>query len=90
MTFSDCVIVSIVRGCHLNSASAKLWIYGGVRDYRDQASEQGQYDPAPDGATVAVVSGIDGHGGIAQHGLRPGSRHGHVTAATLKGIADIP
>jgi len=49
----------------------------------DQASEQGQYDPAPTAATVRRQRMTATRYRPAW--FRPGSRHGHVTAATLKG-----
>ena len=40
---------------------------------------------------IASVLGIDGHGGIAQHGLGPGGGHGDEGARqAVHGVADVP
>ena len=70
-------IVGIVRGRDLHHAGAELGIGQLVEDDGDLAIHQRQLHGLAVQVEVALVLGIDGDGGIAQHGFRPRGGDGH-------------
>ena len=77
VTLSDLEVHRVVARSHLQRAGAELHVDGVVPHHRYLPVHDGQDGlPAPY-AVVARVVGVDGHCGVAQHGLRPGGGHGH-------------
>ena len=68
---ADLEIVEIVRRRDLHGAGALLRIGIFVGDERDQPADQRQAQLARRPAAVALVVGMHGHGGVAEHRLRP-------------------
>ena len=80
-------------GGDLDRARAELRLHGVVRHHRDLAPDEGQKQVAPDALLVALVIGVHGDAGVADHRFRTGGRHhdivgkGHATLAH-HGVAD--
>ncbi len=87
---SDLKVVGIVGGSHLHAAGAELQINVIIGDHGNRPVREGQGDLAADDGCVALVFGIHGHSGVAQHGFRAGGGDDQVSLAVGKGIADVP
>ncbi len=68
---ADLEIVEVVRGRDLDRAGAFLRIGIVVGDDRNAASDQRQDHMLADQVDVALVLGVHGHRGVAEHGLGP-------------------
>ena len=84
------VIVGIVGGREFHATSAKFGIHKGIGHHRDFTVREGQLDGFAEQVLVALILGMHGHAGIAEH--RFGARGGHhqVPAAIGKGISQVP
>ena len=69
---ADLEVVGVVRRGDLDRAGAERRVDVLVGDDRDPAAGERQLDLRADQVRVALVGGVDGHGGVAEHGLRPG------------------
>ena len=68
----------------------ELPVDGLVAHYRDRPVHDGQDRVLSDDLTVSFVLGVDGHTGVAQHGLRPGGGDGDERLGVVfQGIADV-
>ena len=90
MALADRVIVEIVGGSDLDAPGAEGWVYILVGDDRDGTAGQRQGHPQTDQALVALVVGMDRHGGITQHSLRAGGGDDEIAAALGQRITDMP
>ena len=84
-------IVGVVRGRDLHHAGAEFGIGQVVQNDGDLAVHQRQLDGVAVQVAIALVVGIDGHGGIAQHGFRArGGDHHEAAGLALHRIAQVP
>ncbi len=90
-------IVEIVRGGDLHYAGAEFGIGHVVQDYGDFAIHKRKRHLGVVQVEVALVAGVDGYGGIAQHGFGAGGRGyqepiGQEAIGTVLdyGITDVP
>ncbi len=88
--FARFEVVGIVRGRDLHDAGAELRIGQFVENDRDLAMHQRQHHRLAVQVEIARVARVDRHCGVAQHGLRPRSRHYQVAVRAGYGIADMP
>ena len=72
VALADLEVVEVVRRRDLHRAGALLRIGVVVGDDRDAAADERQDGELADQMLVALVVGMHGHGGVAQHGLGPG------------------
>jgi len=87
---ANLVVVGVVRGRDLDDAGAEILVHVFVGDDRHQAAGDGQLDQLADQVGVALVFGVHHHGGVAQHGLRPGGGHDQGFVRTFDGVTDVP
>ena len=78
VAFPDLEVVGVVAGGDLQRPGAELAVHILVGDDGDFAPQDGHDGLFADELLVARVLGVDGHGGIAQDGLRAGGRHRDV------------
>ena len=90
MTLPDFVIVEVMRGRNLDAAAAEGGVDVGVADDGNFARGERQADAAADQMPIALIVGMHGNRGVAQHGLRPGGRDDQKTVARHQGIAQMP
>ena len=83
-------VVGVVSGGHLHRAGAELHVHIIVGHHGDLPVHQRQNDLFAHQIGVALVVGVHGHAGIAQHGFGTGSCHDHALAAVRAGVADVP
>ena len=88
---ADFEIVEIMGGRDLDRTAALFRIAVLVGDNRYGAIGQRQNNILADQRGVALVLGMDRHGGIAQHRLRPGRRYRDIlTLCALNRVFEIP
>ena len=91
VALADLEIVEIVGRGDLDRAAALLRVGIVVGHDRQAPPDQGQDRVPADQVAVALVLRMDGDGGVAQHGLRPGRRHDDIPALfALDRIAQMP
>ena len=91
MAPADLEIVEVMGRRDLDRAAAGLGIGIIVGDDGDQPVHQRQAHHLADQRLVALVLGMDRHGGVAQHGLGPGGGNDDVAARlAFNGIAEMP
>ena len=91
MALAGLVVVGVVGGRDLHHARSELAVDEVVGDDRDAAVDQRQDDVAADEVAVAVVGGVDGDGGVAEHRLGAGGGdHGEPAGHPLDGVAHVP
>ena len=83
-------VVGVVSGGHLHRAGAELHVHIIVGHHGDLPVHQRQNDLFAHQIGVALVVGVHGHAGIAQHGLGASGRHDYTLAAVRAGVADMP
>ena len=83
-------VVGVVCGGHLHRAGAELHVHIIVGHHGDLPVHQRQNDLFAHQIGVALVVGVHGHAGIAQHGLRTGGGDDHALTAVRAGVADVP
>ena len=71
---ADLEVVGVVRRGHLDRAGAEGGVDVVVGDDRDPPAGQRQLDLGADQVLVALVVGVHGDGGVAEHRLGPGGR----------------
>ena len=88
VSLADLEVVVVVAGGDLQCAGAELGGDGLVGDDGDDAPQDGEDGAAAHEVCVAVVFGVDGHGGVAEQGLGPrgGDRNG---ASAGEVVADV-
>ena len=74
-TLSDAEVVEIMGRRDLHRARTLGRVGVVVGDDRNAAARDRQGHELADQTLVAFVLGVNGHAGVAQHGLRPGRRH---------------
>ncbi len=72
VALADGIIVGVVPGGHFERAAAELAVDIFIGDDRDEPPQHRHADLASDQLLVALVFGMNRHGGIAQDGLGPG------------------
>ena len=85
-------IVEVVRGRDLHHAGAEFGVGEIVEDDGDLAIHERQLHGLAVQIEIARVFGVDGDGGIAEHGLGPRGGDGDEAAigSAVHGIADVP
>ena len=83
---ADLEVVRVVGRGHLDRAGAEGGVHVRVGHDRDRPAGQRELDHGADQVTVPVVVGVDGDGGVAEHGL--GSCCGDDDAAVTIAVAD--
>ena len=86
----DLEIVEVMRRGDLDRAGPLLGIGIGVGDDGDAAADQRQNRVLPDQIAIALVVGMDGDAGVAEHRLGPGGGDRDERVGTLEGIAEVP
>ncbi len=71
---ADLVVVEVVPRRDLDAAGAECRIDVVIGDDRNHAVGERQADVLPDEMPIALVLGVHGDGGVAQHGLRTRGR----------------
>ena len=90
VTFAGFKIVEVVGGRDFHHAGAEFRVGQIVQNNRNLAVHERQMDFAAMQVEVALIAGIDGHSGIAQHGFRARGGHHEVTIRTHYLVADMP
>ena len=72
VTAADLEVVRVMGGGHLDRAGAERRVDVVVGDHRDAPAGQRQHHRLADQVGVARVVRVHRHGGVAEHGLRPG------------------
>ena len=85
----DFKVVGVVGRGHFQRSGAGGEIHVAVADDGDLPVHQRQHDGRRRQAGVAFIIRVDGHGRVAQHGLRARGGHGQRSAAVGEGIADV-
>ena len=89
-TAANLEVVGVMGGGDLHAAGTLVQLGVLVGHDGNAAAHQRQDDVLTDQILVALVGGVDGHGGIAQQGLGTGGSHLHVSAAAHQGVTDVP
>ena len=84
------IVVGVVAGGHLHGAGAEAQLHVVVGHDGELPANQGQDGVLAHQVLVALIVGVDGHTGIAQHSLRPGSGDDELLIRVLNGVAYIP
>ena len=79
-----------MAGRHFDRAGAECGVDRAVGDDRDEAVEDGQSGVPAHQVTVALVVGMNGDPGVAEHRLRSGSGDGDDLVAPLDRVGDGP
>jgi hypothetical protein len=79
----------MARG-HLDDAGAEFPFDEGIEDHGDLPIHQRQHDSLAPEPAIALIVGMDGHGGVAEHRLGTGRRHHHELGRILDRVADVP
>ncbi len=82
-------VVEIVGRSDLQGAGAEIQGDVGIGDDRDGTLQDRQAQGGAVEFFVALVLGIDGHGGVAQEGLGAGGGHGEVAFPVGQGVLDM-
>ena len=90
VTFADLIVVEVVGRGDLDAPGAEFRIDHLVGDDGDAALGERKLDHRADERAVAVVAGVDGDRGVAEHRLGPGGCHLDVAAAVDQRVADVP
>ena len=90
VALADFEVVGIVRGRDFHDAGAEFAVDVGVRDDRNFAVHQRQHYVLADEVLVALVVGMDGDGGVAEHGFRARGGDDEIVAASRRRVADVP
>ena len=89
MAQTDFVVVAVVGRGDLQRAGAEFPLHMVIKDHGNRPAGERQGDADGVQMLVAFVLGMDGHGGVAQHGFRPGGGHHHRARAVGIGVADV-
>ena len=90
MAQADLVVVGVVAGRHLHRAGAEAELDVFVRHDRELAPHERQDRVLADEVPIALVVRVDGHAGVAQHGLGPGRGDDELLVGVLDRVADVP
>jgi hypothetical protein len=90
VTLADFVVVEVVPRRDLHAAGAERRIGVLVADHGDQPICERQSDLLADQVSIALVLGVHGHCGVAEHRFRPRRRNHQMTAAIRERIAQMP
>ena len=91
MTLADVEVGAVMGRGDLQHARAEFLLDGRVADDRDLGAREGAPDMLADEVLVALVVGVDRHGGIAGDGLRTRGRdHEELTVAPVDRVAKVP
>ena len=83
-------VVGVVGGGHLHRAGAEAQLYVIIGHDGDLPVHDGQDAGLAHQMLEPLILGVDGHAGIAHHGLGTGGGHHQIAGAVGQGIADIP
>ena len=86
----DLEVVRVVAGRHLDAAGAEVHLDVVVRDDGYLAAHEGQDAGLADDVLIALVVRVDGHAGVAEHGLGTGRGDDEVAGAVGERIAYMP
>ncbi len=87
---ADLKVIGVVGGGHLHRAGAEADLAVIVAHDRDLPVHDGQDALFANEMSELFVLRVDGHAGIAHHGLRTGGGDHQIAAAVGQGIADVP
>ena len=90
VAFAAFVVGEVVARRHLHGAGPELHLHAVVRDDRDQAVHERQAHVLSDHVLVALVVGMHGHRGVAEHRLRARRRHDHLARAIFERVLEVP
>ena len=90
MALADLKVVGVVGGGDLHDAGAFFHVGMLVADDGDLTVQQRQDDMATVQVGVTGVIGVDGHGGIAQHGFGAGGSQLQIFAGLLHLVQQVP
>ena len=91
MAFAGFEIVGIVRGGDFDDAGAEFGVGDFVEDDGDFAIHQRKVHGLAVEIVVALVLGVDGDGGVAEHGFGAGGGDGEELAGHANDrVADVP
>ena len=90
VALANLIIVEVVRRRDLHATGAEFLVDIFVDDNRDFTSAQWQHQHFADQVRVTLVSRIDRHCDVTQHGLGPRGGHRQVTGTVRQRIADVP
>ena len=83
-------VVGVVGGGDLHAARTLVQLGVLVGHDGNPAAHQRQDHVLTNEILVALIGGVDGHGGIAQQGLGTGGGDLHVSAAAHQWVTDVP
>jgi len=89
VSLPDLEVDGVVGGRHLERPGPELAVHGLVGDHGDPSVQKGQDDRSSDEVSVALVVGVDGHGGVAQHRLRAGRGNDEEFIGALQRVLDV-
>ncbi len=90
VALADHEVVEVVGGRDLNRAGALFRVGVIVGDDRHRPIDDGQAHGAADHGFVALVGGMHGDGGVAQHGFGAGGGDHDLAGAVLQRIGEVP
>ena len=90
VTHTDLKVVGVVRRSHFNAACAKLHVAVFIADNGDFLIDQRQNTLFANDGLIALVVGVNGNSGIAEHGFRAGGRNNNVAASIDQRITNVP
>ena len=79
-----------MRGSYLYAARAELHVGMLVADDEDGLADYGQNDVFADEVLVALIFGVDGDGGVAEHCFGTGGRNDEIFVAAFDLIFKVP
>ena len=85
----DLEVVGVVGGGDFDGARPELGVDRGVGHHRDLPADERQDERPADGGGVALVVGVDGHAGVAEHRLGPGGGHADRPVTVGERIPDV-
>ena len=90
MAQAHLVVVGVVAGGHFHRAGTKAQLNIFVGHDGQLSANQGQDGVFAHQVLIALVVRVDGHAGVAQHGLGAGGGDDELLIGVLDGIADVP
>ena len=79
-------VVGVVGGCNLDGAGAEVAADPGVEDDGDLTADERQAELFAVEMQVALVLGMNGDGGVAEHGFGARGGYGQKLAGVVAGI----
>ena len=90
MAQSDLVVIGVVAGGHLDSARAEAELNIVVGDDGELSADKGQNCVFADKVLIALIVGVNGNTGVAEHGLGTGGCDYKLLIRVLDGVSYMP